>query len=42
VQINEAMVGFLTHSGYSHGGNGFEGIAVPAAKLVAAARFSLP
>jgi succinyl-CoA synthetase alpha subunit len=27
VQINKAMVGFLTHCGYSHGGNGFEGIA---------------
>jgi succinyl-CoA synthetase alpha subunit len=27
VQINKAMVGFLTHSGYSHGGNGFESIA---------------
>ena len=27
VQINKAMVGFLTHSGYSHGGNGFEGMA---------------
>lgn len=27
VQINKAMMGFLTHSGYSHGGNGFEGIA---------------
>jgi hypothetical protein len=27
VQINKAMVGFLSHSGYSHGGNGFEGIA---------------
>jgi succinyl-CoA synthetase alpha subunit len=26
VQINKAMVGFLTHSGYSHGGNGFEGM----------------
>lgn len=26
VQINKAMVGFLSHSGYSHGGNGFEGI----------------
>ena len=26
-QINKAMVGFLTHSGYSHGGNGFEGMA---------------
>ena len=25
VQINKAMVGFLTHSGYSHGGNGFRG-----------------
>jgi len=27
VQINKGMMGFLTHSGYSHGGNGFEGIA---------------
>ncbi len=27
VQINKAVMGFLTHSGYSHGGNGFEGIA---------------
>jgi citrate synthase len=27
VQINKAMVGFLTHSGYSHGGNGYEGMA---------------
>ncbi len=27
VQINKAMVGFLTHSGYSHGGNGFEAMA---------------
>lgn len=27
VQINKAMIGFLSHSGYSHGGNGFEGIA---------------
>jgi len=27
VQINKAMMGFLTHSGYSHGGNGFEGMA---------------
>ncbi|PIW26003.1 MAG: CoA-binding protein [Rhodospirillales bacterium CG15_BIG_FIL_POST_REV_8_21_14_020_66_15] len=26
VQINKCMVGFLTHSGYSHGGNGFEGM----------------
>lgn len=27
VQINKAMTGFLTHTGYSHGGNGFEGMA---------------
>src|SRR5512132_834177 len=27
VQINKAMVGFLTHTGYSHGGNGFEGMS---------------
>lgn len=27
VQINKAMMGFLTHSGYSHGGNGYEGMA---------------
>ena len=26
VQLNKAMVGFLTHTGFSHGGNGFEGI----------------
>ncbi len=26
VQINKAMTGFLTHTGYAHGGNGFEGI----------------
>ena len=26
VQINKAMVGFLTHTGYSHGGAGYEGI----------------
>jgi hypothetical protein len=26
VQLNKAMVGMLTHTGYSHGGNGFEGI----------------
>lgn len=26
VQINKAMIGFLSHSGYSHGGNGFEGM----------------
>ena len=33
VQINKAMVGFLTHSGYSHGGNGFEGMAFLLAHL---------
>jgi len=27
VQFNKAMVGFLSHSGYTHGGNGYEGIA---------------
>ncbi|KAA5606225.1 CoA-binding protein [Roseospira marina] len=27
VQINTAMAGFLTHTGFSHGGNGFEGMA---------------
>ena len=27
VQINKAIMGFLSHSGYSHGGNGFEGMA---------------
>lgn len=27
VQINKAMIGFLTHCGYSHGGNGYEGMA---------------
>src|SRR5258707_13386866 len=27
VQLNKAMVGFLPHTGYSHGGNGFEGMA---------------
>lgn len=26
VQINKGMIGFLTHTGYAHGGNGFEGI----------------
>jgi hypothetical protein len=26
VQINKAMIGFLTHTGYSHGGAGYEGI----------------
>jgi hypothetical protein len=27
VQLNKALVGFLSHSGYAHGGNGYEGIA---------------
>ena len=27
VQMNKCMIGFLTHSGYSHGGNGYEGVA---------------
>jgi succinyl-CoA synthetase alpha subunit len=27
VQLNKAMIGFLTHSGYAHGGNGYEGVA---------------
>jgi hypothetical protein len=27
VQLNKAVVGFLTHTGYAHGGNGYEGIA---------------
>ena len=27
VQLNKAMLGFLTHCGYAHGGNGFEGVA---------------
>ncbi|MEM6694875.1 MAG: CoA-binding protein [Pseudomonadota bacterium] len=27
VQINKGMLGFLSHCGFSHGGNGFEGIA---------------
>ncbi|MGD9669929.1 MAG: CoA-binding protein [Hyphomicrobiaceae bacterium] len=27
VQINKAMIGFLSHTGYSHGGNGYEGMA---------------
>ncbi|KJC50441.1 CoA-binding protein [Bradyrhizobium sp. LTSP885] len=26
VQINKAFAGFLTHTGFSHGGNGYEGI----------------
>lgn len=27
VQINKAMAGFLTHTGFSHGGNGYEAMA---------------
>jgi succinyl-CoA synthetase alpha subunit len=27
IQLNKAMNGFLTHSGYAHGGNGYEGVA---------------
>jgi succinyl-CoA synthetase alpha subunit len=27
IQLNKALVGFLTHSGYAHGGNGYEGVA---------------
>jgi succinyl-CoA synthetase alpha subunit len=27
VQLNKAVVGFLSHTGYAHGGNGFEGVA---------------
>jgi succinyl-CoA synthetase alpha subunit len=27
VQLNKCLAGFLTHTGYAHGGNGFEGIA---------------
>ena len=27
VQLNKALIGFLTHTGYTHGGNGYEGIA---------------
>jgi len=26
VQLNKAMLGFLSHTGYSHGGNGYEGV----------------
>ena len=26
VQLNKALAGFLTHTGYTHGGNGYEGI----------------
>jgi len=27
VQLNKALMGFLTHTGFTHGGNGYEGIA---------------
>ena len=27
MQLNKALIGFLTHSGYTHGGNGYEGVA---------------
>jgi succinyl-CoA synthetase alpha subunit len=27
VQLNKALMGFLTHTGYAHGGNGYEGIS---------------
>ena len=27
VQLNKALIGFLSHTGYAHGGNGYEGIA---------------
>ncbi len=27
VQLNKGMLGFLSHAGFAHGGNGFEGIA---------------
>jgi hypothetical protein len=27
VQLNKGLAGFLTHTGYTHGGNGYEGIA---------------
>ncbi|MGV1008595.1 MAG: hypothetical protein ACOYBY_08305 [Dermatophilaceae bacterium] len=27
IQLNKAMIGFLSHAGFSHGGNGYEGIA---------------
>jgi succinyl-CoA synthetase alpha subunit len=27
IQLNKGLVGFLTHTGYTHGGNGYEGIA---------------
>jgi hypothetical protein len=27
VQLNKALIGFLSHCGYAHGGNGYEGVA---------------
>ncbi len=27
VQINKAFIGFMTHTGFAHGGNGYEGMA---------------
>lgn len=27
IQLNKAITGFLTHSGFTHGGNGYEGIS---------------
>lgn len=27
VQLNKGLIGFLTHCGYAHGGNGYEGVA---------------
>jgi succinyl-CoA synthetase alpha subunit len=27
VQLNKALTGFLTHTGFTHGGNGYEGVA---------------
>jgi succinyl-CoA synthetase alpha subunit len=27
IQLNKGLVGFLTHTGFTHGGNGYEGIA---------------
>jgi succinyl-CoA synthetase alpha subunit len=27
VQLNKCLLGFLSHSGYTHGGNGFEGVS---------------
>ena len=27
MQLNKALLGFLSHCGYAHGGNGYEGVA---------------